>query len=250
VSISTWALYSLNNDLQFQLLQEEIENIGKVVALEIDAEQHKKLTKTEHTNNALYHQLITPLVKIHNTIPNILYIYTMKIVKDKVYYVLDTASDKRTLRKEVNGGAVVMQEYLFDRDDPLYIKWLTTLRQGRIHTEDEYNLDEGEFILSTSIPLFDNDGVVTAVLGIDYDIRLFEQRKLLVQKVSITVLSFALLFSIILGWRVYAIRKKLNLQHIELYHQAHSDFLTGAYNRRHFKSRIFRNSTINFHAGY
>ena len=244
VSISTWLLYTLTSELQFQLLREEIENIGKITALEVNVEAQKELTKTEHTNNALYTELITPLVDIHNAVSNILYIYTMRIVDGKTYYLLDTSSSKRLLRRGIAEGANVLEEYQFDPTNPIFIEWIATLQSGQIYTEKSFIFDESEVIISTSIPLFDDSGNFTSFLGIDYDVRLYEEKQLLIQQVCIAVLAFALLLSIILGWRVYIIRKRLDQNHLELYKQANTDFLTGACNRRFFfiqaQNEIFR----------
>jgi len=237
-SLTTGVLYYLNNNLQFDLLREEMANIARISALEVDVEQHKKLNQSEHTNNALYQTQIAPLVKIHNAVPDILYLYTMREIDGKLYYILDTVNDKNLNRRTGMDISLVMEEYKFDPEGNTFPDWLPTLHQGKIHVDDTFYFDDNAYILSASVPLFDEDGKFFGLLGVDFDVSLFEQKQQLILNIVYVVVFLSLILAFIIGWRVYVTSANLEITHAELYKQAHTDFLTGAYNRRHFIDQV------------
>ncbi len=236
--LGIWLLYSLHDDLQFQMLRGEVSNIASIAALDINIQDHKKLIKPEQTNNEFYQKVITPLVNIHNSVPNIYYLYTMVENDGHFYYILDTTIDERLQQKRVDEGADVMEEYLFDPDEQDNIDWIKSLHSGEKFIDTNYYFVDGEYVLGASVPLFDSDGKFYGLLGIDYDVGLYKKRQQKLVDTSLNVMLFSLALSIVLGWIVYHLRKRLDQVNQELYLQAHTDFLTKAYNRRYFFTQV------------
>jgi len=234
VSLATWILYAMNHKHQFELLQDELVNLARIAALQVDPEEHKKLTKESDTNNAYYKKIIKPLVNIHNSVPDILYLYTMREIDGKIYYVLDTLNDENLLTKSVQNPSTVMEEYPFDANDKSFIHWLPNLHQGIIDIDNDFYFEDNTYILSASVPIFEKNGDFFGLLGVDFDVNLFEEKRLLIVNIAYAVLFTAFIISIIIGRQVYQVSFNLNNTHKKLRQQANTDFLTKAYNRRYF----------------
>ncbi|MBT4518968.1 MAG: diguanylate cyclase [Halieaceae bacterium] len=241
--LTTWLLYTLNANLQLQLLRGELANIARIAALEVDVEDHKKLTRAEDTNNSHYRKIIEPLVEIHNAVPDILYIYTMREIDGRIYYILDTVNDDGLLRNNRSEVTSVMEEYEFNPHDELFINWLPTLHAGEIDVDEEFYLDDGDYIIGASVPIFDSDGSFFGILGVDFNVNLLEENLQFFLKVAFAVVLLSFILALIIGLRVYLISANLKKTHAKLYRQAHTDFLTGAYNRRHFLAHVASETT-------
>jgi len=232
------SLFTLHNRIQFQVLRTEINDIANIAALNVSVEDLQKLTKTEHTNNEHYKKIITPLTEIHNKIPKILYLYTMAEIDGVFYYILDTAIDEKLQRNFKIEGSDVMEVFQYDQTDKDYINWKKSLYEGKNYIDEEYFFQDGEYILGASVPMFDSNGDFYGFLGVDFDASLNKERKQLLVNTSFGVLALSVIIASIVGWRVYGIRNKLNQVNQELYLQAHTDFLTSAFNRRYYFSQL------------
>lgn len=232
--ITTMVLFTLNDRFQFQLLQKELTNLARIAAKEVKVEEHLQLTDPKQTNSSFYQKIITPLVELHNAVPDILYLYTMREIDGKVYYVLDTANDERLIRKGGLDASEVMELYEFDHNEKAFKNWLPTLQNGEIEIDNEFYFDEGQYIISASVPIFDADNQFFGLLGVDFDVSLYEKNQQKILNIAYLVIFVSLLISILIGKKVYDISANLEKTHVKLYRQAHTDFLTGAFNRRYF----------------
>ncbi|MGK0442490.1 MAG: diguanylate cyclase (GGDEF)-like protein [Pseudohongiellaceae bacterium] len=232
--IITLVMYTLNDRFQFKLVQKELVDLARIASKYVNTAEHQLLTKPEQTNNDFYRKIITPLVDIHNAVPDILYLYTMREIDKKIYYILDTANDNRLIKKEGLDKSLVMDIYEFDKSEDAFRNWLPTLHVGKIDIDDEFYLENGQYIISASVPIFDQNGGFFGLLGIDFNISLYEKNRQEILKIAFAVIFIALIISILIARKVYSISTKLEKTHAQLYLQAHTDFLTNAYNRRYF----------------
>lgn len=232
--LATVLLFFLSSKHQFAQLKNELINLSKVAALHVDTEEHKKLTQKSDTNGPHYQKIIEPLVNIHNAVPDILYLYTMREIDGKVYYILDTANDHRLLDRSDKSTSHVMEEYHFDPTQKAFVNWLPNLHSGKIDIDDEFYNEDDIYLLTASVPLFEPNGKFFGMLGMDIDVSLFQERRQFVTNTMYVILFVAFLISIVIGNRIYAIRDKLRISHQKLVRQASTDFLTKAYNRRFF----------------
>jgi len=232
--ITSVLLYRLNNEIQLDLIHSQMGSITRIAALEIDVEELKLLSKPEQTNSKLYKQVITPLVKIHNSLTDILYVYTMTEIDGRLYYILDTMNDSRLLNRKGHNMASVMEEYEYDSELETFDDWLPMLKRGEIDVEGDIYLDNNTYIMSTTFPLFSQSGEFYGLLGIDFNVDMFEQKRQLLLDIVYLVITLSFIISTIIGWRVYVITLNLEKLHLKLYQDAHTDYLTGASNRRNF----------------
>ncbi|MFT5521145.1 MAG: diguanylate cyclase (GGDEF)-like protein [Enterobacterales bacterium] len=232
--IITFVLYTLNDRFQFKLVQKELTDLARIAAKHVNPDEHRLLTKPEQTNNEFYRKIITPLVDIHNAVPDILYLYTMREIEGKIYYVLDTANDERLIQKDGLEKSLVMTEYEFDETKDAFRNWLPSLHQGIIEIDEEFYLDDGQYIISASAPIFEKDGEFFGLLGVDFDISLYEKNRQEILNIAYLVILAAFIISLLIAKKVYTISNNLEKIHAKLYRQAHTDFLTDAYNRRYF----------------
>jgi diguanylate cyclase (GGDEF)-like protein len=133
-----------------------------------------------------------------------------------------------------------MQEYEFDEEKDEFKNWLPTLHQGKIEIDDEFYLDDDQYIISASVPIFELNGAFFGLLGVDFNVSLYEKNRQEILRISFIVIIVAFFISILLALKVYSISNNLEKTHAKLYRQAHTDFLTGAYNRRFFIELVGR----------
>jgi hypothetical protein len=80
--IITFVLYTLNDRFQLKLVQKELTDLARIAAKHVNPDEHRLLTKPEQTNNEFYRKTITPLVDIHNAVPDIIYLYTRREIEE------------------------------------------------------------------------------------------------------------------------------------------------------------------------
>lgn len=106
-------------------------------------------------------------MKFHQAVPEIRYLYTMIIVDQQSYYILDTASDAQ-LNAQRGGeleASMIMEPYVGDADD--HTAWYETILRGQVYIDPQPQKDNYGIFWSVSAPFFNKDGSVAGFVGLD-----------------------------------------------------------------------------------
>lgn len=170
VSGSLLALLSHFGNLQHQRIAEErLRGLAAAAVLLVDPEAHEKLRSPDDTGSPLYERTVSRLVDFHNLLPEIYWVYTMRPLEGRLFYVLDTAASPR-LRHERDKAQVsrVMDPVLDFRgeDEP---DLLPTVLSGGIHVDSRSYRWGGRSLRSVDAPLRDVSGNVVGILVLDVE---------------------------------------------------------------------------------
>ena len=208
-----------------------IENATRYAASLVDMDLHQKLVSPEQTNGELYNKVIEPLVKFHNSYPEIHYVYTIIEKGDKRYFILDTANSKHLKVKGNLEASKVMEWY---DDSEVDSDWLKAVHNGKVFVDQKPFVDEFGTFLSGSAPLYDSLSNFAGIMGIDIDSdTFFKYRNRMIANTAI-ICTLALVLSVIAGLLKYRSRKyALELLGYER-NLIKIDAMTGAFNRRYY----------------
>lgn len=134
--------------------QTQAQTVGELAVVNLDADVVAQITEPGMEDTELYKSQQKVLIGIQEK-GNVLYIYTLYTDGNKAYYGVDadTSEDACAIGEEFE---VSLSE-------------LQTVFNGEIYVEEEIDDYEGEAVLTTYVPITNDDGKVVAVLGCDYD---------------------------------------------------------------------------------
>lgn len=227
VVLLSWQSYK-NQKRDFTV---RIENATRYAASLVDMDLHQKLVSPEQTNSALYNKVIEPLVKFHNSYPDIHYVYTIIEKGGKRYFILDTANSKHLHVKAKLEASQVMEWY---DDSEVDSDWLEWVHKGKVFVDQKPYVDDFGIFLSGSAPLYDSQGKFAGIMGIDIDAdTFFRYRDRVIANTSI-ICALALVLSTIVGFLKFRSEKyALELRNYER-NLITTDPMTGAFNRRYY----------------
>lgn len=212
-------------------LQSKLMEVANYSASIVDVEKHQRLNAKEQTRGDLYQEVIRDLVKVHNSFAEVKYLYTLIYRDGQLYFILDTATSA-LLEKDHLKASLVMEEYDNSGQDDAWIKQVIA---GDPYVDEEVFSDQFGSFVSATVPLFDRNGVVVAMLGVDMDASDYEQRFSKIYRDAVVAIVISMLVSIMAGVYVFLSQRKLALLQQETYLLMETDALTGAYNRHFFK---------------
>ncbi len=131
VSVSVfclWSIYRLSYDANIESVRAELKRVARIASQMVDGDRHQDLIKPEQLNTSLYKELVAPLVRFHLAMPDIRYIYTMRIIDGKLFIILDTSNDVKV--REFRPGAkpsTLMELYSEDPDEEERLLIATTV---------------------------------------------------------------------------------------------------------------------------
>jgi diguanylate cyclase (GGDEF)-like protein len=202
----------------------------------VDMDLHQQLQYPDQTDSELYRELIYPLVRFHNSFPEIYYLYTIVEKDDKRFFILDTANSELLESYENLTPSHVMEEY---DDSEVSSDWLEAVRAGNAIIDQEPFTDEFGTFISGSVPLYDSQENYAGILGIDIEVDTYYARRNRIIINLFVICFLALIVSIILGILIYRNETYLyKLRQVE-HELIMTDSLTGAFNRR-FYSEILK----------
>ncbi|WP_305857663.1 putative bifunctional diguanylate cyclase/phosphodiesterase [Balneatrix alpica] len=198
-------LYRQAADEQLQLLRKDIARILVVAAEQVDVPLHRRLERDQQTGGPLYRQAIEPLLKIHKSLPEINYLYTMVRRGGERYFVLDTAFYADELSNEqILKASRVMERYTggSDEDQALF----ASLEQGKVYVFERPYVDYFGEHLSGFAPLQDEQGRLVAMLGLDFGMEQLDKHLRDIRTAYISTLLLSILVSALLAWLLYRVR--------------------------------------------
>ncbi len=147
-------------------LKHHLTDLAQAGASLVDVKLHNRIRSPDQVDSRDYQQALEPLVKLHLAFPEVKYLYSMIIVGETGYYILDTASDPRIRHRDPGAEAsAVMEPYVGEADTKQ--SWYQEIAAGRVFVDDRTYSDEYGIFWSASAPFFDPSGKVAGFVAVD-----------------------------------------------------------------------------------
>lgn len=149
-------------------LKHHLTDLAQAGASMVNVELHDQIRSPDQVESLAYQQALEPLVKLHLAFPEVKYLYSMIIIGETGYYILDTASDARIRHRDPDAEAsTVMEPYVGEAD--IRQNWYQEIAAGRVFVDDQPYLDEYGMFWSASAPFFDASGRVAGFVAVDIE---------------------------------------------------------------------------------
>jgi len=202
------------------LLRANVSQLAKVASLQVDVDAHESLTDPEQVDSPVYEHLLALLVRFHYSVPDIHYLYTMRVsAEGQEFFVLDTAMDPevqrmlRALGREVEASGLLEAYDLPDEARLAEVREAMLAGEAYVY-KDTYEDSYGSFV-SAQAPLFDSEGRYVGYLGIDYELDAFNARMSALKTSGAITILLSLLLSTVLAWIAYKMRLE-SLEQLEV----------------------------------
>jgi len=167
--------YRFACDAQIQSVREQLRSLARAAATLVDSEAHEKLTEPEQLGSPEYLALITPLADFHRALPELRYVYTMRMVDHKHHFVLDTCYfDELVPLSDDVGASGVMEEfgYMVHEDARMF----AAFARGHGYASEKPVTDDWGTFLSGYAPVGGYHGGHQCYVGIDMDVSDMQER--------------------------------------------------------------------------
>lgn len=214
---------------RLEVLRMQVDQVARLAASHIDGDLHRLLLDGTADEAALV-RAREPLMRMHETWPEAVYVYTMGVREGMAYFILDTAQDAAFAGRRGLRPSQYMEPY--EQREQYRDNWLQLLESGRTYVTPGFQNDDYGTFLSGHAPVFDRNGVVSGFVGVDFDLDYFLATEARFRRIEIASGSVALLLSILLG---YGYARREHNQQTQLRHhlrRSMQDSLTGLPNRR------------------
>ncbi|MDR0746795.1 MAG: adenylate/guanylate cyclase domain-containing protein [Helicobacteraceae bacterium] len=192
-TLSFGAIYNLSISYGEKIIERELVEYAEIGASMIDGEAHRQLVSPDQAGGATYMRLIEPLIKYHQLLPDIHYMYTVVKKDDKFYFILDTAKFMREARAGMSLiHNQVMDSYADPEDTLIEVFERAAPLAGKLLTDDLGTFKSG------FAPFFDKNGELSGVFGADMDMRSYNARVSAIKRVHLFgVLLFVALATVV-----------------------------------------------------
>ena len=157
-----WLAESVADKVVKETLDEELSTVVQIAAQRVDWSQHRQLQDLGQQNDETYRAIVQPFREMLEVCPNIRYIYTVRMTPDGPVFIADAAEPV-----DGDGDGVIDQATLGEScedPDPAMVLALNT-RSVRV-SESYYEDKWGKFV-SAYAPVFDSEGHLECVVGVD-----------------------------------------------------------------------------------
>ena len=220
-------------NLVLEMYRERVRDLAAIVANAIDGDLHNEVVEEADLDGPKFRQAVTPLVKIHNQLPEVYYMYSMIVRDGRTYYVLDTTDQPDLETAHDLEKTEMLEEYESDPDDP----WLDMVTAGDTYVNPGFETDDYGTFLSGHTPFYSSDGEMAGISGVDFDVRSFVRWKDQVSQAYLFVFILGSVTSGLLGFLINRFFSSIAAKADAMELASLTDPLTGAHNRRAFEER-------------
>jgi PAS domain S-box-containing protein len=158
-------------------IQRDLIHAAVEAAQVVDAELHQQLVSAEQQDSLLHLRALEPLVKFHQANHHLYYVFTMVVIDDEFYFVLDTATDERAPRLDDKVvPSMIMEPYQFTPEESVMIRSIV-VGQGLPYTKDDYLIGSFGTFLTAFAPIKGRYGKVVALAGVDFSLDSFSAER-------------------------------------------------------------------------
>lgn len=215
---------------RLEVLRNHVNEVARLAASVVDGDLHRSLIDGAGDDVAARQRALQPLLRLHASWPEAVYVYTMGVRDGTAYFILDTAQDEDFAR-ERGLRASAYQEPFHLREE-YASDWLDELVAGRTYVNRTFQHDDYGYFLSGHAPIHDSAGQMAGFAGVDFDLDYYMREEARFRRIEIASVLYTLLLSLLLGYLYARYRQshKTELQqHLAVSMQ---DSLTGLPNRR------------------
>ncbi|PWU08746.1 MAG: hypothetical protein C5B47_04255 [Verrucomicrobia bacterium] len=155
---------------QTRAIHEELERLAVAAATLVNGDAMARLTSPDQTGSAEYQATIAPLVRFHQGLDDLAYVYTLVVRDGKLHLILDTATQADQLGfRRSRVASRVMDSYASNSatEDAAQLR---AVKQGRIYVSSEpYSGSWGAFITALA-PIYNSQGDVVGAVGLDMEL--------------------------------------------------------------------------------
>lgn len=185
-------------------IEKKIKSTADLAALLIPPETHELIQTVEDEKSEAYKKIKTLLQDIRNTNPEIRFIYTMKKVNDRIYFIVDAETDPEQMSH-------VMDAY---DDAP---KTIHDFFENPAHTfvEQEFASDKWGTFRSGYAPVFNKDHQLLYAVGVDIDAKYILAAESQIRSTFLLCFAATLIITLLAGFYLAA-RISKSLSHLSI----------------------------------
>ena len=187
--LNTSLIYSKSSSYISYQMKNGLESIARLAAASIDGDLHEKFTDPVQEKTEDYAAAVRPLKVFLKTLPDVRYIYTARLIGDKVRFILDASPVGDADEDGVEDHSFIMDVY--ENPDVEFIKALKT---EKVQVSREPYKDKWGSFITGYAPFFDSSKKLSGVVGIDMKAQDFEAR--------INDLRKASIFNLLVQWPI------------------------------------------------
>ncbi len=226
VAVPQW----LSREARLEVLRSHVSQVARLAASTIDGDGHRQLLDKSQYSDALYQQVLQPLVRFHAAAPEIYYAYTMVENSGEAYFVLDTAQSPALKTTRALKASAYMEHFVLKRE--YSSDWLVQLAAGKTWVTPNFQHDDYGYFLSGHAPIYDSQGRYSGFVGVDFDTNYYQLQEQRFKWIGAGSMLAALIISLLLAYLAaryhYQWQNRLALH----YHSSMRDELTQLLNRR------------------
>ena len=206
-----------------QTVHQELLWKASAAAATVDPDKHAQITRPSQHSEPFYRETIAPLVAFHRQVEALTYVYTTVEYDGGLHFILDTAWIMQKEDEDLLPSGV-MEPY--EEPDAALVR---TFESGTAQV-GEVLIDEWGSFISGFAPIFDRQGKLIAVVGVDLDAadylrRLGEIFDILLYALGLSLGLIAAIAYVIYRIRVAALKSQKLLQEykdalVDEHHQA------------------------------
>jgi len=213
VSISGIAYLTFHaRDVQSALVRGDLSRTARSAAGLLDGDAHESVVREGRTGTPEYLRALEPLVRFHQGVPEIAYLYTLIVKDGKLHFVLDTAqaSERLGFPREMEASSVLdPYESQSPEEDAAEIAAFFT---GADYVSRKPFRDEFGMFLTAVSPVKNSSGQTVALVGVDLNIEDYLIRLQQVEAAALLASAFVGAASLLVGFLVYGFRKRMLIQ--------------------------------------
>lgn len=208
VGVEFLLLYRTSYQVIFREIQDKLIAISKTASLLVPYESHEQFTDPVQETGTAYTQAIAPLAAFLTQLPRIRYVYTMKKINSRYYFILDPTPEGDHDGDGVDDKSHIMQEYgdIADETKKIIDDVLAT---GKARAQDTITTDQWGTFLSSFAPLHTPDGHIYGVIGVDLQLDQLKRDLALFQRPALLSLLAGLLAAVILSALLASYHRKI-----------------------------------------
>ena len=199
--VSILSIYYAERGNDADEIRSQLCSLAEAAAAQIDPQVHSSFQCMEQEETPEYETAVGVLRRIQEHIPDIYFIYTARLVDDRVYFVLDA-----TPHGDADGDGVEDHSSIMDEYPEAEAQMLVALQGCRPAASTTPYTDRWGTFVSGFAPILDADGSCTGIVGVDMRADRYMARIATLRRMALLGLIPALLVSIATGLGVWYLR--------------------------------------------